>query len=784
MKKFIVFLLIIIICVSYTRAPQSIKAFSFNKNLLISNSVFTDYNSMSVNEIQKFLEKHNSILSSYKQNGISASEIIFNAAKKYKINPAVILTTLQKEEGLITEHSYDSYAINYAMGYHRPSSFTDQVYGGTKLLRDGYDYLAAKYGWKVGKSHKTEDDPKYIDNVVIPENKATASLYLYTPYIGGYYTDKGIFIGGNYNFVKIFSRWFKKTTLDSAYPEFKSQKLTFYIPQNITSEIPITLINTTNKLSSNPFLVVAKETIPSLTIKSVKVDLNMSKGQSININVNIPPINEKEQIIFGIMDKDGKFVSNTCIVNLVPVHIDLYFTNSDSVTTFNIVSTDAYIKYAYIDLLKDLTETPAKITLLNGCNLNEREVKQIKVRNISQLNNFSISFIGSDTKIPKPPTSIFLSKLSIDNPIVSINTKNKRPTIIKVDDTYFVDTPAKINLSKGIHSIQFLYNEKTLNYTFNLLTEESLIFNLDSSDSTPPTIYLYNNTIVSADTKQIKIKGKVNDQSTIDSLSINDTIVSLKNDGEFEKEVKLKNIVNPIVVDAVDKFGNTSTVFYSIIKEVDVPQIFTSTVPNITTKQFLKLDITTKNVYVLYINGIPCTTSLKSTSLKCTKFIKLKPGKNLITLSGKNKFGLSAERKFTVVYSPLPKTRLLLKIGSKNLYVNGTKKLMDVPPIIMWDRTLLPIRHVIEALHGSVEWNPEYRTVNIQISGAEISLKIGSNIATVNGKEVQIDKNPSVVAIIKNNRTYIPLRFVIEQIGGKVTWFPKTREIEIIFPNY
>ena len=480
-----------------------------------------------------------------------------------------------------------------------------------------------------------------------------------------------------------------------------------------------------------------------------------------------------------MMDKDGKFVSNTCIVNLVPVHIDLYFTNSDSITTFNIVSTNAYIKYAYIYLLKDSTETHARITLLNGCNLNEREVKQIKVRNISQLNNFSISFIGSDTKIPKPPTSIFLSKLSIDNPIVSINTKNKRPTIIKVDDTYFVDTPAKINLSKGIHSIQFLYNEKTLNYTFNLLTEESLIFNLDSSDSTPPTIYLYNNTIVSADTKQIKIKGKVNDQSTIDSLSINDTIVSLKNNSEFEKEVKLKNIVNTIVVAAVDKFGNASTVFYSITKEVDVPQIFTSTVPNITTKQFLKLDITTKNVYMLYINGIPCMTSVK-----CTKFIKLKPGKNFITLSGKNKFGLSTEKKLTVVYSPLPKTQLLLKIGSKNLYVNGVRKLMDVPPIIMWNRTLLPIRHIIEALHGSIEWNPEHRTVNIQISGAEISLKIGSNIATVNGKEVQIDKNPSVMAIIKNNRTYIPLRFVIEQIGGKVTWFPKTKEIEIIFPNY
>jgi len=779
MKRVIALLLIIIIIgISYIYA-QPTKAFPFNKNLLISDSAFTNYNAMDLNDIQKFLEEHNSILSVYKQSGLSASKIIFDAAKKYKINPAVILTTLQKEEGLITEHSYNSYALNYAMGYHKPSSFMDQVYGGTKLLRDGYDYLAAEFGWKIGKPHKTEDNPKYINNVVIPQNKATAALYLYTPYIGGYYTEKGIFVGGNYIFVKIFSRWFKKEISSPACPKFNLPELTFYIPQNIVSQIPLTLINTTNTKINNLFLLVAKKTTPALNIKSTKIDSEIPKGKSIDVTVNIPPLNEKEQIIFGILDKYGKFVSNTCTVNIVPTHIDVYFTSLENTATFNIVSTNAYIKYAYMNLFEDTGETPTKVTLLNGDSLNKQELKQIKVQNISQLNNFSVSFLGSDTKIPKPPTSVFLSNLFINDPIVSISTKGTNPITIEVDNQYFLDTPVKINLPKGIHNIQFFYDNKKLKYTFNLLYNESFTFNLNSSDYIPPNILLDNNTTVPSETSQIKISGKVIDQSKIKSLTINNTIINIKENGEFNIEAKLKGTVNTFLISAMDEFGNINTISYKIIKEVDMPQIFTNTITNITTDEFIKLNITTKNVSTLYVNGI-----ISPNPVKYTKFVRLNPGENIITIAGKNKFGLRVEKKLTIVYSPLPKTRLLLKIGSKDLYINDNRKIMDVSPIIMWDRTLLPIRYVIEALHGKVEWDPKNRIVNIKISGAEISLKIGSNTAIVNAKEVQIDKNPSVVAIIENNRTYIPLRFVIEQIGGKVTWFPKTREIEIVFPNY
>src|SRR6056297_2454767 len=79
----------------------------FNPNNIISDYELLNYNSMTLKEIQEFLENHNGVLKNYKTkdvNGrkIKASKIIYNACQKYKINPQVILTILQKEQTLIT----------------------------------------------------------------------------------------------------------------------------------------------------------------------------------------------------------------------------------------------------------------------------------------------------------------------------------------------------------------------------------------------------------------------------------------------------------------------------------------------------------------------------------------------------------------------------------------------------------------------------------------------------------------------------------------------------------
>ena len=57
--------------------------------------------------------------------------------------------------------------------------------------------------------------------------------------------------------------------------------------------------------------------------------------------------------------------------------------------------------------------------------------------------------------------------------------------------------------------------------------------------------------------------------------------------------------------------------------------------------------------------------------------------------------------------------------------------------------------------------------------GLKIEMWIGNKIALVNGKTIELDIPPE----IKNGRTLIPIRFVAENIGAKVTWYAKEKKI-------
>ena len=57
----------------------------------------------------------------------------------------------------------------------------------------------------------------------------------------------------------------------------------------------------------------------------------------------------------------------------------------------------------------------------------------------------------------------------------------------------------------------------------------------------------------------------------------------------------------------------------------------------------------------------------------------------------------------------------------------------------------------------------------------KIKLKIGSKIAVVNGREVEMDVAP----LILENRTFVPVRFVSEVLGFQVNWNEKDREVTI-----
>lgn len=115
-------------------------------------------------------------------------------------------------------------------------------------------------------------------------------------------------------------------------------------------------------------------------------------------------------------------------------------------------------------------------------------------------------------------------------------------------------------------------------------------------------------------------------------------------------------------------------------------------------------------------------------------------------------------------------TIVKLTIGSKQAFINNVAHTLDAAPLNRNSRTMLPVRFVAEALGATVGWDGATSTVTVSSSVAEIKIVIGASTATVNGKTVTLDSP----AFIESSRTYLPVRFVAENLGATVEWVAAT----------
>ncbi len=111
-------------------------------------------------------------------------------------------------------------------------------------------------------------------------------------------------------------------------------------------------------------------------------------------------------------------------------------------------------------------------------------------------------------------------------------------------------------------------------------------------------------------------------------------------------------------------------------------------------------------------------------------------------------------------------TVVKMTIGKSVGYINDVEKALDAAPIIRESRTMLPVRFVAEAFGADVAWDGATSTATVKTSDVEIKITIGAKEAVVNGKTVALD----APAFIENSRTYMPVRFVAENLGASVEW--------------
>lgn len=234
----------------------------FRAGNIISDSKFFTHNTMSVEQIQEFLNvqgqnceskgnniclkdyqevtydvaANNNCLVLYGAAGAkeSAAQIIWKVAQACNISEKVLLVTLQKEQGLITtskppfvdpgsNRGKDDSRYRTAMGYGCPDGaacdadyfgFWNQVYLAAWQFNQ---YTKGNFNYKPNQINAIKFNPDATcgKSDVYIENWATAALYIYTPYqpnqaalAAGYGTGDYCSSYGNRNMFLFYNEWF------------------------------------------------------------------------------------------------------------------------------------------------------------------------------------------------------------------------------------------------------------------------------------------------------------------------------------------------------------------------------------------------------------------------------------------------------------------------------------------------------------------------------------------------------------------------------------------------
>lgn len=134
---------------------------------------------------------------------------------------------------------------------------------------------------------------------------------------------------------------------------------------------------------------------------------------------------------------------------------------------------------------------------------------------------------------------------------------------------------------------------------------------------------------------------------------------------------------------------------------------------------------------------------------------------------------------FFLLLSLLFQTVSATAVDSIKIYFLGNRITADVEPYIENSRTMVPVRMVAEKMGYDVLWNPANRKVTIYSPNRRIVLTINNEIALVSDDTVRMD----MPAVIRQDRTYVPIRFVSENFGYHVDWDNDTRSVLITQPS-
>ncbi len=158
----------------------------------------------------------------------------------------------------------------------------------------------------------------------------------------------------------------------------------------------------------------------------------------------------------------------------------------------------------------------------------------------------------------------------------------------------------------------------------------------------------------------------------------------------------------------------------------------------------------------------------------------------IIVIDGHGEYATCAEMEFLQTKADYKKDdeaddiEYKLTIGSKDIMVRryGEDSVVttDVAPFIYKGSTMIPLRGLLEQMGADINWVPFNQKIEVFTEREDfMEFQIEEYNVYIN----EVRYNTPVAPMIKDGRTFIPLRFVSENMGYNVSWNGKTKEITI-----
>ncbi|CAM3985833.1 GDSL-type esterase/lipase family protein [Paenibacillus alkaliterrae] len=106
-----------------------------------------------------------------------------------------------------------------------------------------------------------------------------------------------------------------------------------------------------------------------------------------------------------------------------------------------------------------------------------------------------------------------------------------------------------------------------------------------------------------------------------------------------------------------------------------------------------------------------------------------------------------------------------------SVVINGKELISSYKPVLLENRTFVPLREITEALGATVDWNSAAQTATIVQDGRTVDITIGAAAISVNGVKTKLNAQPAFLHRVgKESKTYLPLAALSEGLAFQVVY--------------